>query len=181
MKTLLVVATMASALANPVDSGHTLTTFEDDTPAFEWYVVNDNVMGGRSLGGFEVDNGHLRFSGALNTNGGGFASIRTRPVSADLSGAQQFRLRVRGDGRTYKLRLMTRTSRAGYSADFTTTPGEWLELTLPIDAFVPTWRGRRLDLPPVNPADIASIGFMIADGIDGPFSPEVDRVAVERG
>lgn len=169
---------MASALANPADI---LTSFDDKADAFEWYVVNDSVMGGRSIGGFEISHGYLRFSGALNTNGGGFASIRTQPVAADLSGTRRFQLSVRGDGRTYKLRLMTGTSPVGYSAEFITTPGEWLDVTLDIDAFVPTRRGRRLDLPAINPADIDSIGFMIADGVDGPFRLEVDKVGVERG
>ena len=120
----------------------------------------------------------LLFEGTLNTNGGGFASIRTRPEALINSDAEAFTLRVRGDGRTYKMRLMTQTSRVGYAADFKTRPDEWLELTLPIDAFAATWRGQPLDWPPVNPAKIASIGFMVADKIDGKFKLEVDWIAV---
>ena len=73
----------------------------------EWIVVNDNVMGGRSEGGFETDNGELGFAGSTNTNGGGFSSIRSRPVQADLSAFEGIQLRVRGDGRRYTWRLTT--------------------------------------------------------------------------
>ena len=52
--------------------------------SLEWRVINDNVMGGRSLGAVSANGDTLSFSGSLNTNGGGFASIR---VSArDLLG-----------------------------------------------------------------------------------------------
>jgi len=51
--------------------------------ASSWYVVNDNVMGGRSQGAFEMEQGALRFAGRTNTNGGGFSSIRTQPMLLD--------------------------------------------------------------------------------------------------
>ena len=57
-----------------------LTSFNADSPDFGWYVQNDNVMGGRSEGGFDISSGQLIFSGNTNTNGGGFSSIRTQPL-----------------------------------------------------------------------------------------------------
>ena len=63
-----------------------LTSFSADKNEFGWYVQNDNVMGGRSEGGFNISSGQLIFAGNTNTNGGGFSSIRTQPLKFDLSG-----------------------------------------------------------------------------------------------
>ena len=65
-----------------------LRLITDFTPAsadLGWYVVNDNVMGGRSDGDFEVaEQGELRVSVRTNTNGGGFSSIRRGALTLDL-------------------------------------------------------------------------------------------------
>lgn len=40
--------------------------------------------------------------------------------------------------------------------------------------FVPTFRGRVLsDVPPLNPAKVSSVGFIIADKQDGAFRLEI--------
>ena len=61
----------------------------------------------RSAGGFQIQSETLIFSGATNTDGGGFSSIRTDVQALDLSARLGIRLRLRGDGRTYRLRLET--------------------------------------------------------------------------
>ena len=73
------------ASGTDADQHLTLADFTGEQAGPGWYVVNDNVMGGRSEGDFEVGQGELRFAGRTNTNGGGFSSIRTRPVQLDLS------------------------------------------------------------------------------------------------
>ena len=45
----------------------------------QWQLFNDDVMGGRSSSAFAWQGECLTFSGFVNTNGGGFASIRTEP------------------------------------------------------------------------------------------------------
>ena len=55
----------------PVSAPVTLFTFDRADEA-EWDVVNDGVMGGRSAGFVAVDQGALRFTGTLVTQGGGF-------------------------------------------------------------------------------------------------------------
>jgi hypothetical protein len=44
-----------------------LDDFENDRG---WRAVNDNVMGGRSLGQVIVRDGRLQFEGSINTQGG---------------------------------------------------------------------------------------------------------------
>ena len=145
--------------------------------SLEWRVINDNVMGGRSSGAVSANGDALSFSGSLNTNGGGFASIR---VSArDLLGkdAAGMRLKVRGDGRTYTFRLRPKNSRISYWSQFATEDGEWLEVTLPFASFWPNWRGRRLNAPAITAGEVAELGLMINDGMDGAFALEVDWIS----
>lgn len=159
-----------------MDSERILITFAADRSEPAWLVVNDDVMGGRSSGTFERVSGRLRFSGALNTRGGGFASVRTEPWPFDCAGLRGFRIRLRGDGRRYRLRLGTAGSRVGYLADFLTASGLWQEIDLLLTDFQPSFRGRQLDLPDIDPGTIESIGFMIADQRDGPFVLDVDWI-----
>jgi monofunctional biosynthetic peptidoglycan transglycosylase len=150
-----------------------LTDFTTDPGDLGWYVVNDKVMGGRSEGTFKIEPGALRFAGSTNTRGGGFSSIRTRPVQLDLSGFSGMRLRIRGDGRRYTWRLATnarwRGRQISYWADFDTQDGAWTTVDIPFSQFVPRYRGTRLDGPALEPGQITDMGLMIYDKLDGPF------------
>ena len=150
-----------------------LTDFTTDTADLGWYVVNDNVMGGRSEGDFRVGDGELHFTGSTNTNGGGFSSIRTRALDLDLSPYAGIRLHVKGDGRRYTWRLATdarwRGREIGYWAEFETRDGQWHSVDVPFSGFVPRFRGTRLDGPELDPTKIRGMGLMIYDGRDGRF------------
>ena len=131
-------------------------------------------MGGVSTSRFQVlTNGGAVFSGVVSLeNNGVFASVRSSPVRQNLTGCDAFVIRVRGDGRRYKLTVRTETGfdTPIYQSAFTTKRGEWEEHRLPFKDFVPTFRGRVLtDVPPLNPAKVSSVGFIIADKQDGPF------------
>jgi hypothetical protein len=154
--------------------GHLLLTdFGGNSPDLGWYVVNDNVMGGRSEGDFREDQGELFFSGRTNTNGGGFSSIRTRPVQLDLSKHSGIRLHLKGDGRRYTWRLTTgarwRGREVSYWADFATRDGAWHTVDIPFSSFVPRYRGYQLDGPALDPGRVTGMGLMIYDKQDGPF------------
>ncbi len=53
-----------------------VTDFSTEVEQRAWQTVNDNVMGGRSLGGPEFADGLMVFAGETNTDGGGFSSLR---------------------------------------------------------------------------------------------------------
>jgi NADH dehydrogenase [ubiquinone] 1 alpha subcomplex assembly factor 1 len=150
-----------------------ITDFGPDSADLGWYVLNDNVMGGRSEGGFLEEQGELFFSGRTNTNGGGFSSIRTEAMQLDLSQYAGIRLRVKGDGRTYTWRLTTtarwRGREIGYWANFDTREGTWQTVDIPFASFVPRFRGYQLDGPPLDTATLTGMGLMIYDKRDGPF------------
>jgi monofunctional biosynthetic peptidoglycan transglycosylase len=150
----------------------------------EWAAVNDGVMGGLSQGGPRIHDGHLHFSGTLSLeNNGGFSSARTRPGNHDLSAAKAMVLRLKGDGRTYQLRLSTdarhRGSRISYGAEFPTKAGEWIEVTVPFATLVPSHHGRRLEGPALDLSKVEEIGLLIGDGRAGAFALTVDWMKAE--
>jgi NADH dehydrogenase [ubiquinone] 1 alpha subcomplex assembly factor 1 len=177
----LMTALFSTASADPPKL---VTDFSQEPGSLEWFVVNDDVMGGRSSGGFELNDGNLMFTGSTNTRGGGFSSIRSQGLQMDLSEFSGIRLRVRGDGRQYSWQLRTnamyRGRELGFWSEFETTAGQWLGIDLPFADFVPKFRGNKLDVAPPNPAHIMGLGLMISDGKDGPFAIAVDSVQAYR-
>jgi NADH dehydrogenase [ubiquinone] 1 alpha subcomplex assembly factor 1 len=151
----------------------------------EWRAINDGVMGGVSQGGAEVTrDGRLVFAGEVSLErNGGFASVRSAPAPLGVPDARAVRLEVRGDGRRYKLNLKTDEAFDGvqYQAAFATPAGQWTTLTLPLEAFAPKHRGREVpDAPPLDPARIVTLGFLIADRQAGPFRLEVRAIDLLR-
>lgn len=158
----------------------TLVDYATEHSEFDWFVVNDNVMGGRSEGGFKIEAGELLFAGRTNTRGGGFSSIRTKPVQLDLSDYEGVRLKLLGDGRRYTWRLTTNARWRGrevtYWAEFDTKDGRWTTVEIPFSTFMPRFRGMRLNVPGVDPAQISGMGLMIYDNNDGPFEIRLSTV-----
>lgn len=182
---VIVLTSLAINMKADTATNKTLFDFQTTTNLAAWEVVNDDVMGGVSTSQFKVlTNGCAVFSGTVRLeNSGGFASVRSAPVRQDLTGLNAFVLRVRGDGRTYKFTVRTA---AGfdtplYQCSFTTKPGEWDEHRLAFKDFVPTFRGRVLtDTPPLNPAKVNAVGFLISDKQAGPFRLEIGWIKAAR-
>ena len=85
----------------------------------QWEIVNDNVMGGVSIGNFKIQNNRLIFFGKLSSKfNGGFASIRTRE-RIQLNSFEKINLKVIGDGNTYQIRIKDNLSNYySYAQDF---------------------------------------------------------------
>ena len=162
------------------DEPRTLFDFDSAEPG-GWVTVHDTVMGGRSDGGLVFRDGLLQFSGNLSLeNNGGFASIR-HAAAMDLAGMTGVRLRVRGDGRNYQLRLQTESRYYGrpvaWSGTFSTLSEEWVEVDVPFDSLAAGFRGRRLNGYDFDPARIELIGVLLGDKSPGPFRIEFDWIA----
>lgn len=157
-----------------------LFDFADPAAAAAFAPIDDVVMGGRSWSRAVPADGALRFEGEVSLEqGGGFASIRSRPRRADLSGLDGLVLTVRGDGRRYKVNLRIDEAFDGVTWQATLEPpaGEWRAVTLPFAAFAPRFRGRAVpEAGPLDPARIATLGFLVGDRQAGPFRLEVARI-----
>jgi len=151
-----------------------------------WAAVDDVVMGGISRSRLEQGDGAAVFTGRLSLErGGGFASVRGPVVDADFSACAGIELRVRGDGKVYRLRLHDtgRLDGVAWQARFPTRAGEWQTLELPFPDFEASFRGRAVpDAPPLATGAIRQAGLMIAERQAGPFRLEVAWArGVERG
>ena len=143
-----------------------------------WTIVNDGVMGGRSNSDVELTGEDTAlFTGYLSLeNNGGFASVRGRFPTLDLSAYEGVNLRVRGDGRSYQLRFRMNGSIDGvaYGTEFETKAGEWTEISLPFTRFQPSLRGYRpRGAGPLDPSRIQQVTFLIGDKKEGPFRLEI--------
>ncbi len=180
------VSAMSTLRATPTPlPSRVLFNFADPAAAGRWASIDDPVMGGRSRSTAAVQSGALVFSGTLSLeNNGGFASVRARADAsqANLNPYTAVRLRVRGDGSTYIFALDSVSDpRLTYWQRFPTTPGAWLEVTLPLRGFEPQWRGYTpRNAPALDPRGILSYGFYIADKQAGPFRLEVARIEAVR-
>jgi hypothetical protein len=159
-----------------------LFRFSVDAPE-EWLVVNDGVMGGLSRSEFVTSaDGHATFRGEMSLeNNGGFASVRGYVPEGIPPGARALEIRVRGDGRTYQLRLRMGRGFDGvaYATEFATEPDTWQTIELPLAGFAPTFRGRRpRNPPPLELEAVRQLGLMIADKREGAFRLDVEWVRV---
>ncbi|MEM0915099.1 MAG: CIA30 family protein [Planctomycetota bacterium] len=180
-----------------------LTDFTEPRHNAEWQVVNDNVMGGRSIGNLTfqppervagqepdsvvVSGGTLTFEGFINTNGGGFASVRL-PLPADaLVDAAAIRLTLQSDFRNVYLRVdddrphagRNINHRAALPLDENAPADAWQTVTVPLDALAPAWRGRSVPTAPALDGEHATrLGLMINDTEDGPFRLVIDRIEI---
>lgn len=163
----------------------TLTDFDDGSNG-RWAVVNDDVMGGRSLGGLAFTGGTLIFEGDINTNGGGFSSLRLSLEPEVLVGYDHIRFLARSDGRQYMVtfddNLSSRDRRVSHRAPIGfDRGGEWQTVSVAFAELFPAIFGRPVDDLPFRPDLATRLGLMISDGLDGPFRLEVDRIELCQG
>ena len=163
----------------------TLADFSDASETRQWRSVNDNVMGGVSKGGFSITaDKTLVFSGDLSLkNRGGFTSIRTRPADLKLDGYSVIAIRLKGDGRSYYLNLMSSSvvSAASYRVPIKTEKDTWQVVRANISDFKYTIFGRIVPgVPNLKAKDIRSMGVTLADKKAGPFRLEIDWIKAEK-
>jgi monofunctional biosynthetic peptidoglycan transglycosylase len=173
-------AALAAGFAT-AEEGTTEMIIEFQTAAESWRNIDDAVMGGLSASEMVIENGVAVFHGEVSlANRGGFASVRSEPEDHDLSAFDGLVLRVRGDGKRYRVRLRTTAALDGPSYQATVEPptGVWQEITVPFSDFEPVFRGRRLpDHPPLDPGGVMTFGLMIADNQAGSFRLEIGWIA----
>ena len=159
----------------PDSASTTIFTFSE---ASDWYIQNDGVMGGRSKGNVDIADGTMTFDGTLVTRGGGFSSVLTeQPL--DVSDYEGVEVYARGNGRSFAFALHDGTRDRGreiwWRAEF--TPGEeWAWHKVPFAQMKATAHGEPMRDASLNLSSIATSGFYIIDGVDGPFRLEVQEV-----
>ncbi|CAB9506986.1 epimerase dehydratase [Seminavis robusta] len=160
-----------------------------------WFRLDDGVMGGQSETTMDKIQYHhkkeeettdilLQFVGNINTNGGGFTSIRAKvTLPAQATG---LKIRYKGDGKTYKV-LLSNANRGGpfsktpsWQADLPTTSkvcedgsnsdDDWDEVVIKFDTLLPAFGGGPRSQPSeeekasykFDPTEMKEIGLMLS-------------------
>ena len=169
-----------------ISTNASLFEFQNANEIDAWRIVNDGVMGGMSQGkiAWNEKENTLEFSGNVSMeNNGGFASVRAIPQIFNHREFSKIKLRVKGDGKTYKFRMRNSKNFDGivYSLDFETEKNKWKEIELAADDFQPTFRGRIYsDYGKFETNDLQQIGFLIAGKQEGKFHLDIDWIRVEK-
>ena len=156
----------------------------------KWFRLDDGVMGGQSQTTHSNDSGGLHFTGFINTDGGGFCSIRARLPQCLEPGVTGFRLKFMGDGKTYKFTLSDGNPSTGgpfarspsWQVDLPTSDGKEQTEVLQVYDMHPSFGGRESSRPSASEIatsklDITSvreIGLMLSLKLsDGSSNPKV--------
>ena len=154
----------------------------NDAEISQWRTVLDGVMGGRSSGNRFAQDGHMTFKGSINTNGGGFSSIRRPITRGEMESTGALKLRVKQDGRNYRLTFRTSARFRGRSISYQlpipqTPVNQWAEITVSVSGFRTSVFGYEVPAPPFAANDVREMGIILADGIDGPFQIDIAEIS----
>ena len=145
----------------------------------EWFLVNDDVMGGVSQAQIQrINQSVMSFSGRLSLkNNGGFSSVRSFLPESALASFDGLTFKIRGDGRLYSVLVTTQDPRISWQSEFETDE-EWQIVTVPFDEMRMSVRGWKVkNSPKIVGSKVTSIGFIISDKNQEPFNLEIDWIA----
>jgi len=147
----------------------------------DWKIINDVVMGGKSSGSFTLGtDGFGVFAGNISLeNNGGFASIHYPLEKINVQEYTKCLLHIKGDGKKYQFRVKSNSdNNYSYIASFLTS-GKWQEIKIPLKEMVPSYRGRKLDLPNFDADYITEIAFLIGNKTMENFKLMIDKIELE--
>ena len=177
----LAISADTSSMTTPkknVSTENALLGFDNKNESRNWDIVLDGVMGGRSTGEVNIDNGSMVFTGKTSLeNNGGFSSIRRNLKEGSMRGADAIKMRVRGDGRTWIIGTRKSSVRGAdsYWKRFPTEKDTWTSVVIPINEMERHFFGERM-AGRISPDDVRAIEFYMYDKKAGPFRLEVDQI-----
>ena len=155
--------------------------FDKNVDVSGWYILEDQVMGGKSTGEFYVnEEGHGLFKGHVSLeNNGGFSSVHYNHPKIDVSDLNTISIRLKGDGKNYQFRVKDDDKHEySYVAEFETS-GEWQKVKIALNDMVPTFRGRKLDMPNFDKPNIDEIAILIGNKRNEDFEILIDKIELE--
>ena len=159
----------------------TIFKFEKTSDITNWTVVNDDVMGGKSSGGFYLnEEGNGVFKGHVSLeNNGGFSSLRYRFDEISTKSFSKIILKIKGDGKKYQFRIKSKASNKHAYISYFNTSKDWESIEFSLSKMYPTFKGRMLDMPNYNANDIEEIAFLIANKAAEDFKLDIDSIVLE--
>ena len=143
-----------------------------------WYIINDGVMGGYSVGTFSKDKrGNGVFSGHISLyNNGGFSSVRYNFKKLSVSPNDTLILKVNGDNKYYQIRIRHSSyDRYVYTKRIFIKNG-WDIIKIPLSDLNPSFRGRRLRMNNFDKSQITEIGILIGNKVEEKFNLKINFI-----
>lgn len=154
-----------------------LYDFSQNSSKSDWQIVDDVVMGGRSVGNFSINEaGNGLFEGKVSLeNNGGFSSLR-HDLNTKVGNNTKVKITIKGDGKSYQFRIKSSPyDRHSYISEFQTN-GDWQEIVIPLSGMYPAFRGRKLAIPNFNSDQISEFAFLIGNKKPETFRLEISKI-----
>jgi len=158
-----------------------IAEFNPNSKLYNWQVVNDVVMGGRSESGFYLNQeGNAVFKGYVSLeNNGGFSMVKNIFPSIEVNKFSKILLKIKGDGKRYQFRVKSNTNEAhSYISHFLTT-GEWQIIEIPLSDLYPTFRGRKLSIPNYPAQLLEEVAILIGNKKSESFKLEIKWISMK--
>jgi len=155
--------------------------FNHNTNIFDWKIIDDVVMGGKSNGQFKIDSdGNGVFSGDVSLeNNGGFSSVRYQFEKINTTKDSKVIIRLKGDGKVYQFRIKNnRNTYYSYITNFKTT-GDWENIIINLKDLYPSFRGQTMNIPNFTGDSFEEIVFLIGNKKNESFALFLDRIDIE--
>lgn len=152
--------------------------FNKNAEINDWKIIDDVVMGGKSSGTFKLSpEGFGAFEGTVSLeNNGGFSMVRYQFDKMKVNEKQKIIIKLKGDGKSYQLRIKDKSANYySYIASFTTS-GEWQEIEISLKDMYPAFRGKKLDLPNFDHNYMEEISFLIGNKKSEKFRLLIDQI-----
>jgi NADH dehydrogenase [ubiquinone] 1 alpha subcomplex assembly factor 1 len=159
----------------------TIYNFSKSSKIDEWKIVNDEVMGGMSLGIIQINSeGSGLFSGHVSLdNNGGFCLVRHDLDCIVVEDYSSFEIRIKGDGKKYQFRCKSSDhQRHSYIYNFSSGK-DWKVITIPFKKMEPYFRGDSLKMPNYHGNFLAQVAILIGNNKEEDFSLELDYIKLK--
>lgn len=155
--------------------------FTENSSLKNWYIINDNVMGGISQSNISINkDGNAVFEGSVSLeNNGGFCSVRYGFNEIEVTNFEKISFRVNGDGKKYQIRISANRNDYYSYITYFETSGEWQTIEIPLREMYPVFRGRKLAMPDFSHKKIEEIAFLIGNKKEEKFRLEIDKIALK--
>ncbi len=159
----------------------TIYNFSKSSKIDEWKIVDDEVMGGMSMGLIQISSeGDGVFSGHVSLeNNGGFCLVRYDLERIEVEDYSSFEIRMKGDGKKYQFRCKSSDhQRHSYIYNFSSGKN-WKVITIPFKKMEPYFRGDSLKMPNYHGDFLAQVAILIGNNKEENFSLELDYIKLK--
>jgi len=173
MKYLFVTIILITAM-----NSYIVFDFNKNSDIQGWKIVDDIVMGGKSLGSFKLSpDGFGVFEGHISLeNNGGFSSVRYQFKKLKVKEGSKIIVTLKGDGKKYQLRIKDNSENSYSYINSFSTSGEWQEIEISLKDMFPSFRGRKLNQPNFSNDYIEEIVFLFGNKKTEKFKLLIDKI-----